>query len=104
MVAHEKRNSGQLFCTVPTRNDLTLSSLIFSAQPTQKLGYPFSAERGARGWLDSKRASRREALFERVHYSARKNSGFRSRRPSSAAAICASSAFRSPFSVPFSVR
>lgn len=40
MVAHEKRNSGQLFCTVPTRNDLTLSSLIFSAQPTQKLGYP----------------------------------------------------------------
>ena len=41
MVAHEKRNSGQLFCTVPTRNDLALSSLIFSAQPTQKLGYPF---------------------------------------------------------------
>lgn len=41
MVAHEKRNSGQLFCTVPTRNDLALSSLLFSAQPTQKLGYPF---------------------------------------------------------------
>lgn len=102
MVAHEKRNSGQLFCTVPTRNDLALSSLLFSAQPTQKLGYP--PFRRARGWLDSKRASRREALFERVHYSARKNSGFRSRRPSSAAAICASSAFRSPFSVPFSVR
>lgn len=40
MVAHEKRNSGQLFCTVPTRNDLALSSLLFSAQPTQKLGYP----------------------------------------------------------------
>lgn len=47
MVAHEKRNSGQLFCTVPTRNDLTLSSLIFSAQPTQKLGYPRSLRRGA---------------------------------------------------------
>ena len=102
MVAHEKRNSGQLFCTVPTRNDLALSSLLFSAQPTQKLGYP--PFRRARGWLDSKRASLWEALFERVHYSARKNSGFRSRRPSSAAAICASSAFRSPFSVPFSVR
>jgi len=41
LVAHEKRNSGQLFCTVPTRNDLALSSLLFSAQPTQKLGYPF---------------------------------------------------------------
>ena len=40
MVAHEKRNSAQLFCAVPTRNDLALSSLIFSAQPTQKLGYP----------------------------------------------------------------
>lgn len=103
MVAHEKRNSGQLFCTVPTRNDLTLSSLIFSAQPTQKLGYP--PFRRARGWLDSKRASLWEALLNaRVRYSARKNSGFRSRRPSSAAAICASSAFRSPFSVPFSVR
>lgn len=61
--------------------------------------------RRARGWLDSKRASLWEALLNaRVHYSARKNSGFRSRRPSSAAAICASSAFRSPFSVPFSVR
>ena len=103
MVAHEKRNSGQLFCTVPTRNDLALSSLLFSAQPTQKLGYP--PFRRARGWLDSKRVSHRETLLNaRVHYSARKNSGFRSRRPSSAAAICASSAFRSPFSVPFSVR
>lgn len=40
MVAHEKRNSAQLFCAVPTRNDLALSSLIFSAQPTQKLEYP----------------------------------------------------------------
>lgn len=40
MVAHEKRNSGQLFCTVPTRNDLALSSLLFTAQPTKKLGYP----------------------------------------------------------------
>ena len=45
MVAHEKRNSGQLFCTVPTRNDLALSSLLFSAQPTQKLGYPFPGSR-----------------------------------------------------------
>ena len=40
MVAHEKRNSAQLFCAVPTRNELALSSLLFSAQPTQKLGYP----------------------------------------------------------------
>ena len=40
MVAHEKRNSAQLFCAVPTRNDLALSSLLFSAHPTQKLGYP----------------------------------------------------------------
>ena len=39
MVAHEKRNSAQLFCAVPTRNDLALSSLIFSAQPTQKLEF-----------------------------------------------------------------
>ena len=42
MVAHEKRNSAQLFCAVPTRNDLALSSLLFPAQPTQKLGYPRS--------------------------------------------------------------
>lgn len=42
MVAHEKRNSAQLFCAVPTRNDLALSSLLFSAHPTQKLGYPTS--------------------------------------------------------------
>ena len=40
MVAHEKRNSAQLFCAVPTQNDLALSSLLFSAHPTQKLGYP----------------------------------------------------------------
>ena len=40
MVAHEKRNSAQLFCAVPTRNDLSLSSLLFPAQPTQKLEYP----------------------------------------------------------------
>ena len=40
MVAHEKRNSAQLFCAVPTRNDLALSSLLFPAQPTQKLEYP----------------------------------------------------------------
>ncbi len=45
MVAHEKRNSAQLFCAVPTRNDLALSSLIFSAQPTQKLEYPSSGSR-----------------------------------------------------------
>ena len=37
-------------------------------------------------------------------YSARKNSGFRSRRPANAAAICPKRASRSPFSVPFSVR
>ena len=43
MVAHEKRNSAQLFCAVPTRNDLALSSLLFSAQPTQKLEYPRAA-------------------------------------------------------------
>ena len=40
MVAHEKRNSAQLFCAVPTRNDLALSSLLFPAQPIQKLEYP----------------------------------------------------------------
>ncbi len=37
-------------------------------------------------------------------YNARRNSGFRSRRPSSAAAICPSRASRSPLRVPFSVR
>lgn len=47
MVAHEKRNSAQLFCAVPTRNDLALSSLFFPAQPTQKLEYPgFSQSSG----------------------------------------------------------
>lgn len=54
MVAHEKRNSAQLFCAVPTRNDLALSSLLFPAQPTQKLGYPICAAacgmRTCRGW------------------------------------------------------
>lgn len=40
MVAHEKRNSAQLFCAVPTRNDLALSSLLFPDHPTQKLEYP----------------------------------------------------------------
>lgn len=40
MVAHEKRNPAQLFCAVPTQNDLALSSLRFPAQPTQKLEYP----------------------------------------------------------------
>lgn len=55
MVAHEKRNSAQLFCAVPTRNDLALSSLLFPAQPTQKLGYPpkkageAASEKGRRG-------------------------------------------------------
>lgn len=48
MVAHEKRNSAQLFCAVPTRNDLALSSLLFSAHPTQKLGYPRPGEWTAR--------------------------------------------------------
>ena len=46
MVAHEKRNPAQLFCAVPTQNDLALSSLLFPAQPTQKLGYPQFAEAG----------------------------------------------------------
>lgn len=52
MVAHEKRNSAQLFCAVPTRNDLALSSLFFPAQPTQKLGYPDSRifQKTARRW------------------------------------------------------
>lgn len=40
MVAHEKRNPAQLFCAVPTQNDLALSSLLFSDHPTQKLEYP----------------------------------------------------------------
>lgn len=62
-----------------------------------------SAERGA-DWTVKGPPGGKPFLNARVHYSARKNSGFRSRRPSSAAAICASSAFRSPFSVPFSVR
>lgn len=62
MVAHEKRNSGQLFCTVPTRNDLTLSSLIFSAQPTQKLGYPTT---------ENKKKSRRSDSFSIVKFSFR---------------------------------
>lgn len=43
MVAHEKRNPAQLFCAVPTQNDLALSSLLFSDHPTQKLEYPVSA-------------------------------------------------------------
>lgn len=46
MVAHEKRNSAQLFCAVPTRNDLALSSLLFPAQPTQKLEYPSNVHKG----------------------------------------------------------
>lgn len=33
MVAHEKRNPAQLFCAVPTRNDLALSSLLFPPTP-----------------------------------------------------------------------
>lgn len=45
MVAHEKRNSAQLFCAVPTQNDLALSSLLFSAHPTQKLGYPMKPKK-----------------------------------------------------------
>jgi len=40
LVAHEKRNPAQLFCAVPTQNDLALSSLLFSDHPTQKLEYP----------------------------------------------------------------
>ena len=46
MVAHEKRNSAQLFCAVPTRNDLALSSLLFSVHPTQKLEYPGGCRTG----------------------------------------------------------
>ena len=49
MVAHEKRNPAQLFCAVPTRNDLALSSLLFPAQPTQKLGYPALIARKSAG-------------------------------------------------------
>ena len=45
MVAHEKRNPAQLFCAVPTQNDLALSSLLFSDHPTQKLEYPRAAAR-----------------------------------------------------------
>ena len=48
MVAHEKRNPAQLFCAVPTQNDLALSSLLFSAHPTQKLGYPNNFTRQGR--------------------------------------------------------
>lgn len=63
MVAHEKRNSAQLFCAVPTRNDLALSSLLFPAQPTQKLGYPASVyptgRSEARGRMRSPAAARR---------------------------------------------
>ena len=44
---------------------------------------------------------RQDGVFS---YSARRNSGFRSRRPSSAAAICPSRTSRSPLRVPFSVR
>lgn len=55
MVAHEKRNSGQLFCTVLTRNDLALSSLLFTAQPTKKLGYPPAEDEHGknRGFVES---------------------------------------------------
>ncbi len=49
MVAHEKRNPAQLFCAVPTQNDLALSSLLFPAQPTQKLGYPALIARKSAG-------------------------------------------------------
>ena len=58
MVAHEKRNSAQLFCAVPTRNDLALSSLIFSAQPTQKLEYPVRRPARRRSWPPSREATR----------------------------------------------
>lgn len=40
MVAHEKRNSAQLFCAVPTRNDLALSSLLFFRPTHTKVGIP----------------------------------------------------------------
>lgn len=38
MVAHEKRNSAQLFCAVPTRNDLALSFLFFHRPTHRKVG------------------------------------------------------------------
>ena len=40
MVAYEKRNSAQLFCAVPTRNDLALSSLLFFRPTHTKVGIP----------------------------------------------------------------
>lgn len=62
MVAHEKRNPAQLFCAVPTQNDLALSSLLFSAQPTKKLGYPVERDGGFPGFCTG-RAEKRENLF-----------------------------------------
>ena len=105
------------------------SSLVyFAAQSAKNKGKPpfgrFSSD--CRKSLSLRASPRREAsalgvllgmtgvgLSTRCHhptgwcffsYSARRNSGFRSRRPSSAAAICPSRASRSPLRVPFSVR
>lgn len=38
MVAHEKRNSAQLFCAVPTQNNLALSFLFFHRPTHTKVG------------------------------------------------------------------
>ena len=40
MVAHEKRNPAQLFCAVPTQNDLALSSLLFPPTPHKSWDTP----------------------------------------------------------------
>lgn len=49
MVAHEKRNSAQLFCAVPTRNDLALSSLLFPPTPHKSWDTPFPQSAGLVG-------------------------------------------------------
>ena len=69
MVAHEKRNSAQLFCAVPTRNDLALSSLLFPAQPTQKLGYPRKRQSG----LIKALSSHENPTIPNIPYCAKKN-------------------------------
>ena len=75
MVAHEKRNSAQLFCAVPTRNDLALSSLLFPAQPTQKLGYPMRRPARRRSWPPLNGTTRSTPSWARIRGSgARKTS------------------------------
>lgn len=43
MVAHEKRNSAQLFWAVPTQNNLALSFLFFHRPTHRKVGIAFTA-------------------------------------------------------------